>query len=497
MQKQYDHVVVGSGISGMTMALLLGLLGKRVLLLEKAPHIGGSMRRFCSAGIPYDVGFHFVGGLHDKGMLSDMLRVLGIWESLEPSFLDVEHGGRFIIKDEPFSFPIGRERIQQGLKADFPGQESAIDRYFQMVDEVCAKTDNMDLRHLTTFGKSQSYDFVSLKKVLDDLTDCAKLKTLLSGYCMCYGTRPSEVSFANHARICRDFYLSIARVKFGGDAIVKAFEDAFSRVPVDIVCGATIAECLDVDRAKVGRLLLTNGDEVAFESCIFAIHPKQVLDLLPREKLRKALIHRVEDYQPSCGFFAAFGTRTGGSSEPSDSIMGMFSSTDMDAMLDAQCPDDMAILLLRTEEVVKGKNVRVFTALEPSFFQDTAAWEDSKATKRDAAYYDYKEMKTRMIAKYLKEYSETEGEKFEIKSSSSTLTYRDYLFSPDGSAYGIKQKIGQFNLFGRLPLRNMYAIGQSALLPGVAGAMMSAFIVARSVEDKAKVDAYITKLLPL
>jgi all-trans-retinol 13,14-reductase len=64
------------------------------------------------------------------------------------------------------------------------------------------------------------------------------------------------------------------------------------------------------------------------------------------------------------------------------------------------------------------------------------------------------------------------------------LTFRDYLNSPDGSAYGVKQKIGQFNLFGRLPLRNTYAAGQSSLLPGLVGAMMSSFIVGRKIIGK-------------
>ncbi len=497
MDKQYDHVVIGSGISGMTMSLILGLLGKRVLLLERAAYMGGSMRRFRCDGIPYDVGFHFTGGLHEKGVLADMLSVLGIWEFVEPSFLGSRNACHFVIDNKSYDFPVGKEQIQNRLKGYFSRQASAIERYFQLVDEVCNKTDHMDLRHLTTLRHSLPYDSVSLKRVLDDLTDCAELKTLLSGYCMCHGTRPSEISFANHARICRDLYLSIARVKLGGDAFVEAFKEAFARVSVDVVCDTTIAECLDVDRASVGRLLLTNGDEVTFESCIFAIHPKQVLDLLPREKLRKALIHRVEDFQSSCSFFAVFGTRAGGNPDGSGSIMGLFSSTDMDAMLDYEHPDDIAILLLRTEETVKGENVRVFTALEPSFVQATAAWADSKTARREAAYYDYKEQRTRKIEQYLKDYFGTKGETFEIKTSSSMLTYRDYLHSPDGSAYGIKQLIGQYNLFGRLPLRNMYAIGQSALLPGIVGAMMSAFIVARSVEDKAKIDALIARSLSL
>ena len=71
-----------------------------------------------------------------------------------------------------------------------------------------------------------------------------------------------------------------------------------------------------------------------------------------------------------------------------------------------------------------------------------------------------------------------------MMDAASPLTFRDYLNSPDGSAYGVKQKIGQFNLFGRLPLRNTYAAGQSALLPGLVGAMMSSFILARKLLEE-------------
>ena len=74
-----------------------------------------------------------------------------------------------------------------------------------------------------------------------------------------------------------------------------------------------------------------------------------------------------------------------------------------------------------------------------------------------------------------------ECENLRVIDSASSLTYRDYLYSPDGSAYGIRQKIGQFNVAGRLPLSNLYAAGQSALLPGVIGAMTSAFFVCRAI----------------
>ncbi len=75
--KKYDDIVVGSGISGLTMTLLLAMSGHRVLLLEKSPHIGGSLARFSKRGIAFDTGFHFTGGLHEGGILSDILSFLG------------------------------------------------------------------------------------------------------------------------------------------------------------------------------------------------------------------------------------------------------------------------------------------------------------------------------------------------------------------------------------------------------------------------------------
>ena len=92
--KTYDHIVVGGGISGLTLAQILALNGKKVLLLEKGPHLGGSLIRFYKKNIPFDTGFHFTAGFSKGGILTDMLAVLGISEKIKPIFLSGPGSGR-------------------------------------------------------------------------------------------------------------------------------------------------------------------------------------------------------------------------------------------------------------------------------------------------------------------------------------------------------------------------------------------------------------------
>jgi len=495
MKKRYDHVVVGSGVSGLTAALLLGLNGRSVLLIEKAPHIGGSLARFKLGGVPFDTGFHFTGGFSKGGLLDDMLRVLGLREAIHPVFLDPEHANRFIFEEsgDPVEFSSGQPLLTQKLMKDFPGEGLAIERYFQRVEEVRAQTTTMDIRNIHAAPEPIDEDFITLQSVLDELTENAQLKAVLGGFAMCYGTPPSEVSFAAHCRMCHGLYESIARVERGGEAFVDAFREAFEPLKIDIACNTEVEECLDLQGREIGQLRLNSGEDVEFNTCLFTIHPHDILRTLPEERLSRGFVHRVAAYEASAGFFTLFGVCE--EDLHSDQIVSLFPSSDVNAMLDAESGEESAIVIMRSSEMVDGELCNTIIAFEPCFEKETAQWADSKLRKRPPEYAEWKAKKTaRMCERIFAAFPELR-DTLKVLDSASPLTFRDYLHSPEGSAYGIKQKIGQFNLVGRLPWRNMFAAGQSALLPGVVGAMISSFIVVRSLLDRTNLNSFIHERL--
>ena len=484
--KTYDSIVVGSGITGLTAARILAQHGKRVLLLEKASILGGSLARFRVEGMPFDVGFHFTGGFNDEGngTLDEILNLLGVRDRIHPIYFPRDACHRMIFPSAGIEYvvPCGTEVVHEKLKRDFPNQRDGIDRYFRRFQAVVEATPTLCVSGFDAFPPPIEEDHITLQSVLDDCATDRVLQTVLGGLCMCYGARPDQASFATHCRVTFGLQESLARVEDGGDAFVDALVDVLRSDNVEIRTRCTIQQCADISEKKVGRFVLSDGSEISAASCIFTMHPNSILSVLPKEHLSKAFQSRVGDFESSNSFFTVYGALDGPDVGGACTLASILPDADLNTMLTCQSPEpvDSAMMVLRSRERGSDGPVNTLTALEVAFPETTQQWFNTKLKRRPPEYYEYKRQRTESVVGRIRDYI-PECREMRVIDSASSLTYRDYLHNPDGSAYGIRQKIGQFNLKGRLPLNNLYVAGQSALLPGVLGAMTSAFFVCRSI----------------
>ena len=95
--KVYDVVVIGSGISGLTCACILGKLGKKVLVLEQHDRPGGCLHTFNEGGFKFSSGNHYLGEFDEVS--KKLIRTCG-------SEVTEQHGTveTFIIDGEKVSY---------------------------------------------------------------------------------------------------------------------------------------------------------------------------------------------------------------------------------------------------------------------------------------------------------------------------------------------------------------------------------------------------------
>jgi all-trans-retinol 13,14-reductase len=86
--KEFDVVIMGSGLGGLLCGYLLAEEGRSVCILEKNAQIGGNLQTFKRDRIKFDSGVHYVGGLEPGQALYPFFKYFDLLDHLESERLD-------------------------------------------------------------------------------------------------------------------------------------------------------------------------------------------------------------------------------------------------------------------------------------------------------------------------------------------------------------------------------------------------------------------------
>lgn len=212
---QYDAIVIGAGLGGLTAGAKLAKEGKSVLLLEQHDRPGGCATTFRRRDFTMEVGLHEMDGLHPGDMKNRLFADLGISDRVE--FLPVPEFYRFINDRYDLVVPHDPDEAKAILKSSFPDQEKGIDDYFYHV--LNAK--RVMVAHRNEPDKS-------VGTFLDEIISDDDLKLVLLGNLGYFHDDPYTLSWI--------YYLTAQGSYYGGRAnFIKGGSQQLSNALSDII----------------------------------------------------------------------------------------------------------------------------------------------------------------------------------------------------------------------------------------------------------------------
>ncbi len=424
------------------------------------------MQSFRRGGLHYDTGLHYVGGLAQGGAMHKAFAELGLldlpWQRMDEDFDHVIIGGRH------FAFHQGYEAFVEGLAKDFPHQRKALQSYVQRLQNITAE--DMDVC---------AYDYLQetfSDELLLNVVSAAAMKTEL---------RKESLPLFNFAHTCSSFIESSWRLKGDGNVLVRKLIGTIEEVGGEVRTNSKVVRLTETDGC-ISSAICADGQTYEAEYFISDIHPAVLCDLLEGcPSVRKAFRRRMTFGENTCGMFTAqlsikpeslryFAHNVFVYDKPNVWTMTEENDPVKGVMISARVPEDGS------------DNLRQIDLLTPMPWHECQAWAETKVGRRGEDYKAFCQQKTKECIRLAEQYIPGLSEMVEQCYTSTPLTYRDYLGSPEGGAFGMRKdcRCSMLSFHSvSTPLPNLLLTGQSIILPGIEGVTMTAFETCRKIKQ--------------
>ena len=310
----YDAIVIGSGVGGLSAALKLARSGCSVLVLEAMTAFGGYLNPFHRKGYTFDTGLHLIGEIAKEDTFWMLLEELGLSNAVEFIELDPEGFDRYIFPDYELKLGKGKERFIEQLINDFPKEEQGIKKFFRIFDKIVkAGTDTgateggalSKLAYILRNPVMIKYSRVPYQKLLDGVTSDRRLQAVFAANCAYYGIHPAKASIII-AILVWNHFLNGAYYPGGGSG---AFRDAFVNSLQNH--GAVLksrSRVLSIDR-QGNEFLVNTESEEQYGARVVISNADPVITfehLVKSEIIPPKIKRKVNGLRPSGGSFYAF-----------------------------------------------------------------------------------------------------------------------------------------------------------------------------------------------
>lgn len=245
--EEYDVVIIGAGIGGLTCGAYLAKQGRKVKLLEQHYVPGGCCSSFSRKGFKFDAGVLHITGGKDSGAFQRVLSALELEHEIEFK----EQYQRFIFPDYTLDSSRDPEYLPEKLKQSFPHETNGIIALFDTIKDIYS-----DISHLPALSPLLvKYKEKSFQELLDEHISDIKLKAIINANWHLWHPmwRNSAIDYAAllMTEVLRGYYYPVGGIQ----TIPKMMSSAFEKYGGEFEY-----------RTRVNRIILENGAAIGVET---------------------------------------------------------------------------------------------------------------------------------------------------------------------------------------------------------------------------------------
>jgi all-trans-retinol 13,14-reductase len=495
-EKNYDAIVIGSGIGALTFAAIMAKLKKwRVLVLERHFKLGGFTHSFeRPGGWSWDVGLHYVGQMGEGMMgrrLFDLISGGAVaWKQLPDEY---DH---FVYPGLDFGVPSGKTKFQEALIRAFPQERSSIERYFRDLTSVqgwfsrhvMAKASPRPLAQLVNWINrlTGGLALTTTKQYLEKRFRDPRLRAVVASQWGDYGVPPSRSAFATHALIATHYFHGAWYPEGGAGEIAKAVGAVIRKAGGELLPNHEVTRILlENDRAVGVEVQVKKGKQwsrLEFRApCVVSDAGawNTFMRLLPQE-----FPLPFRDELAGAEGFGAVQLFLGLRRDPRELgfrgenhwIFTSFDHDDLCARRD-ELLDGHALWGFLSFPSLKqsGKHRHTAEIIAPLSYEALKAYREQPWRRRSADYEAAKARMTEALLDLAEQHYPGFRELVEYCELGTPLSFEHFTAAPGGAIYGYPGTPERYRktwLAAATPVRNLYLTGTDAGSLGIMGALM-------------------------
>ncbi|RDG31122.1 NAD(P)/FAD-dependent oxidoreductase [Oceanispirochaeta sp. M1] len=513
MTAQYDSIIIGSGVGGLSCGAALSKAGQRVLVLEKNKSPGGGMRSFSDpeAGPwTWTPGVQWVCGYSKQ--TSDYILLHELTEgSVTFSAFDPECQLKtFSDLDYQFMFVNDRNILLDKLKREFPEEEQQIVKYFKLLTAIDRKSDLFSMPKL--FGpsiakimlwSSKTFKILphmdkSFTEVLENVLQIKdpRLKAVLSSFSHYFGVPLDAVPFPFYAYGQNIQFNGMFYPDGGSQKIVEALIHTIEKHGGEVKCDQEVGNILFEQNRAMG-VEIEKGDPLYADNIISAIGISETMSRLMTGEVRPPKIEKSLKHHESVpsflqlligfkGDLSAFGIKK----RAYKTLFGDPSVMAHDPTEKGWECDDIT---LSFPSVLNSRHSDAYHHTAEIHHETRYEYFEKYIGKTDGE--EYKKLKKQITFKYL-EYLRTQFpglDQFVVYTKLMTpLDVENFTHHEKGSIFGLDiDKAADPELLPRSGIKNLYFTGQDLFAQGITpinGVLTASVITHQNLIKKMKRD---------